>query len=583
LYQTHGVPPELFEALAAEHNLTFDWDGYSKAMAAHGETSGKARHVVMGSRGPIDSLKHALHSSEFLGYKTLTADATIKGIVAGKPPHDQLCDTMDELSHAKTTEACPVRVVLDRTPFHGESGGQVGDRGVLRSGDDLTGEDFEFEVTDTQKDGGLTIHYGHLRRGTLREGARVRATVDTARREAICRAHSATHLLHYALQKNLGSHAQQQGSKVDEDWLRFDFTNLQAIQPQQLANVNLDVSQRIEAGETIASQVLPLAEARAQGAMMLFGEKYPDPVRMVTMGSALGKAFSKELCGGTHLDNTAQIAQFEILGEEGISAGTRRITALTGLRATEYGRQIHQSLQITADLLGCSPCDVPSGVARLQREQRDLKKMLASGAAVTADASPAPIQDTSECGDSVAKQGTMEDLLPARGKQALAETAKLLSVSLLGVPERVAALRAEVDHFHERLTQRSASGPLTADHLLEMSEMVDGVSVIIGEAPTAESNLMRQLIDQIRQKVPSSAVLLASTEGTTKVTLVAGISQDLQARGGHAGNWIRPVAQVLGGGGGGRPDMAQAGGKRPDKLPEALEVARQTIIQMLQG
>jgi alanyl-tRNA synthetase len=580
LYQTYGVPPELFEALAAEHNLTFDWDGYASSMAEHGKTSGKTQHTVMGNRGPIDSLKHALHSSEFLGYETLSANATIKGIIAGQPPHDQLCDTMDELIHEEATEAIPVRVVLDRTPFYGESGGQVGDTGVLRSGDDadVSGDDFGFEVTDTQRDGSLIIHYGHLRHGVMREGAPVCASVDTSRRDGIRRAHSATHILHHALQKNLGSHAQQQGSKVDQDWLRFDFTNLQAVEPPQLAQVNQHVSARIEAGEDIAAQVLPLATARAQGAMMLFGEKYPDPVRMVTMGSTASGPFSKELCGGTHLDNTASIGGFEILHEEGIAAGTRRITALTGPRAAEYILQIGQSLTTTATALGCAVGAVPEAVMQLLSEQRDLKKLLASGATPTVAssvASSANSQDHAHSGDA-------EELSPDRGKQILNETAKLLSVAMPAVPDRIKALQDEISHLQQRLDQRSASGPLTADHLLEMAHTIEGVTLIVAEAPTAESNLMRQLIDQIRQKASPCAVLLASTEGTTKVTLVAGLSQDLQARGGHAGNWIRPVAQALGGGGGGRADMAQAGGKNPEKLPEALEIARQTIAQMLQ-
>ncbi len=197
----------------------------------------------------------------------------MKGIIAGTPPHDHLCDKMDEIGHEN-----PVRVVLDRTPFYGESGGQVGDAGKL------VGDGFEFKVTDTQKDGQLIVHVGHLVRGTLREGAKVKAIVDVDRRAGIRRAHSATHILHYALQKNLGTHAQQQGSKVDDDWLRFDFTNLSPVTAEQLATISRDVTSRVEAGEPVKWEILPLADARKQGAMMLFGEKYPDPVRMVSMG-----------------------------------------------------------------------------------------------------------------------------------------------------------------------------------------------------------------------------------------------------------------------------------------------------------
>ena len=215
LYQTHGVPPELFESLAAEHNLAFDWDGYAKAMARHGLVSGGEQHVVMDTKGPIDSLKHALHATEFLGYETTEAEATVKGIITGHAPNDRLCDQLEEAPGGEE-----VRVILDRSPFYGESGGQVGDSGVL------IGDGFVFDVKDTQRDGQLIVHKGHLREGVIREGAKVTAKVDADRRQGIRRAHSATHILHHALQKFLGSHAQQQGSKVDEDWLRFDFTNL---------------------------------------------------------------------------------------------------------------------------------------------------------------------------------------------------------------------------------------------------------------------------------------------------------------------------------------------------------------------
>jgi len=553
LYQTFGVPPELFEALAAEHNLAFDWDGYASAMQKHGEVSGKVQHTVMGSRGPIDSLKHALHATEFVGYETTEATATIKGIVAGKPPHENLCDQMEEVGHAE-----PVRVVLDRTPFYGESGGQVGDTGRL------VGEGFEFEVTDTQKDGQLVIHFGHLRRGVMHEGAAVQAKVDSERRDAIRRAHSATHILHHALQKQLGSHAQQQGSKVDQDWLRFDFTNLSPVESGQLEAVALDVAELVTAGHPIQWEVLPLAEARSQGAMMLFGEKYPDPVRMVSMGQ-----FSKELCGGSHLTSTSEVGPFEILHEEGVSAGTRRITALTGKRAEEHSAAADTALQATAELLGCPASTLPAGVAALVDQQRQLKKVLASGGTL---AKVQQAKSTLEQVDKVLK-----------AKSILAEAAQHLSVSPLAVPERVAAIIREIDTLQLRLEQRATAGPITADSLLEQAVAIGDVTVIVAEAPTVEPNLMRQLIDQIRKKAPSTAVLLASTEGDAKVTLVAGLSEDLQKRGAHAGNWIRPVAQAVGGGGGGRPDMAQAGGKQPEKLPEALELARTTIAEMVGG
>jgi alanyl-tRNA synthetase len=555
LYQTYGVPPELFESLAAEHNLAFDWQGYDAAMEEHGEASGKVQHAVMGARGPIDSLKQALHSTEFLGYTTLEAEATIKGIIAGHPPNDHLCDQLDEIGHTER-----VRVVLDRTPFYGESGGQVGDTGRL------VGDDFEFAVTDTQKDGQLVIHEGHLLGGTVREGAKVKAIVDNRRRAAIRRAHSATHILHYALQKNLGSHAQQQGSKVDEDWLRFDFTNLAPVSAEQLAAIGTDVAARVKAAEPVKWETLPLADARKQGAMMLFGEKYPDPVRMVSMGT-----FSRELCGGTHLTNTGEVASFEILAEEGVSAGTRRITALTGAKAAEHAEQTTSALNESAKLLGVSPLAVPDAVHALQAHARELKKQLAGGGAPT------------EHPKLAAKKPAAASSQPAyeQRKQALSEAAHLLSVAPLVVPQRIAAIQADIAATERQLSERAAAGPLSGDALLKSAETIAGVTVLVVEVPGVESNLMRQLIDQIRAKASPSAVLLASRSGDDKVTLVAGISKDLQARKLSAGDWIRPVAEAVGGGGGGRPDLAQAGGKHPAKLPDALQIANSTIRKML--
>jgi alanyl-tRNA synthetase len=553
LYQTYGVPPELFESLAAEHNLAFDWAGYEKAMEEHGEASGKVQHAVMGTRGPVDSLKQALHATEFLGYETMSAEATIKGIIAGEAPHDHLCDKMQEVGHTTT-----VRVVLDRTPFYGESGGQVGDTGKL------IGDGFEFVVTDTQKDGGLVIHKGHLVKGVMREGAKVKAVVDESRRAGIRRAHSATHILHYALQKNLGSHAQQQGSKVDDDWLRFDFTNLSAVGGEQLTAISRDVAARVGAAEPVRWETLPLAEARQQGAMMLFGEKYPDPVRMVSMGS-----FSKELCGGTHLTNTREVKQFEILSEEGVSAGTRRITALTGAKAAEHVKQIEEAVRKTATLLKVAATEIVEAATALAAQARDLRKQLSGGGS-----GPKP----PAAGKGGAAKVTHED-----AKHSLSETGRMLSVAPLAVPERIAALQAEVAGLEKQLAERAAAGPLSGERLLDAAEQVEGVTVVVTELPGVEGNLMRQLIDQVRGKSTSSAVLLASRSGDDKVTLVAGISKDLQARKLSAGEWIRPVAAAVGGGGGGRPDMAQAGGKNPAKLPEALQIAKDTIREMIAG
>jgi alanyl-tRNA synthetase len=371
--------------------------------------------------------------------------------------------------------------------------------------------------------------------------------------------------LHYALQKNLGTHAQQQGSKVDADWLRFDFTNLSPVSGEQLAAIGADVAERVKAAEAVKWETLPLAEARKQGAMKLFGEKYPDPVRMVSMGT-----FSKELCGGTHLTNTAEVSQFEILSEEGVSAGTRRITALTGARAAEHVQQIEETASKTAKLLDVLPHELAEAVTGLVNRARELRKQLSSGGTASAKQQEIVRKVKAEA------KASFDEL-----KHNLTDVGRLLSVAMLSVPERIEALKAEIVTLEKQLAERAAAGPLSGERLLESAEEVGGVTVVVAEVPGVEGNLMRQLIDQVRGKTQSSAVLLASRQGEDKVTLVAGISKDLQAKKLSAGEWIRPVAAAVGGGGGGRPDMAQAGGKEPAKLPEALQIARATIREML--
>ncbi|HZZ71741.1 MAG TPA: alanine--tRNA ligase [Pirellulales bacterium] len=484
MYTTHGFPPELFETLAAEHNFTFDWAGFQQEMEEHGEESGRQRHELF-TTGPLDALKKTLPPTEFLGYQSTAAEGKIVGIIA----QDQLCDSLDEVGHAQ-----PVTVVLDRTPFYGESGGQMGDVG------ELIGKGFRFEVIDTQRESGFMLHIGHLRLGKLALNATVSAKVDVKRRQGIRRAHSATHVLHHALQKHVGGHAQQKGSKVDADWLRFDFSNSAALGPDDLLRIENEVNERIASAEPITWRTLPIADARQSGAMMLFGEKYPDIVRMVTMG-----AFSKELCGGTHLDNTGQVGLFKIVGEESVSAGTRRITALTGQAALDHVRKTEAALHEVAATLKIPLADVPARVAALVKELRELKKQQAAG---------------------------------------------------------------------------PKSGELSPEHFLTMAEEQNGVKIVVAEAHGASADVMRQVIDLLRRKASPIAVLLGARE-EGKVTLVAGISRELEARGLHAGKWVGAAAEVVGGRGGGKPDMAQAGGKHPEQLPAALESAKQHVAQLL--
>jgi alanyl-tRNA synthetase len=490
LYSTHGFPPELLESLAQEQGFTFDWPSFCEAMDQHGLVSGGGGFALF-KTGPVEALKESVNKTEFVGYESNECDAQIVGLIStdgGRPDH-----LLDELDG--TTPENPAIVVLDRSPFYAESGGQVGDSGTIKA------DGIVFEVTDTKKDGDLWLHIGQLKQGVLKTRKKVKAEVDCTRRQAIRRAHSATHILHHALQKYLGSHAQQKGSKVDADWLRFDFTNLSSVDRETLAQIEDDVNKHIIASEAIEWRNMPLADARSQGAMMLFGEKYPEIVRMVSMGQ-----FSRELCGGTHLSNTGQVGLLKILSEESVSAGTRRITALTGPKALEHTRTAERQLQDVAAVLKAPVDELADRVANLVKEVKDLKKKVASGP-IAANVSP--------------------------------------------------------------------------ESLIADAKTIDDVRVIVAEVPGAKSEGLRELIDLIRRKADPVAILLFG-KSDDSVAIAAALSRGLVDRGLSGVDWLRAVTELVGGrGGGGKPDMAQGGGKDPSGIPAAIAKGHEVIKELM--
>ena len=553
LYQTYGVPPELVESMAIERKLMFDWEGFRAAMEQHGIESGRAQFELF-KTGPIESLKRSLQGTEFHGYDAMEMDVAVKAIVVPDGDEQQLVDAWEQVDQEN------VLVILDRSPFYGESGGQVGDSGLLES------ESFQFCVQDTQKDGDLLLHRGSLKSGCLQAGQNVTARVDQDRRNAIRRAHSATHILHFALQQRLGHHAQQQGSKVDADWLRFDFTNLEPVSETQLDQIEEDVATQIAAAEPVGWETLPLAEARAAGAMMLFGEKYPDPVRMVSMGE-----FSKELCGGTHLQSTADVGSFEIISEEGIAAGTRRIVALTGDEAQSYRSRVRQAVEQNAALLGVSAASLPQAAQQLTEQVRHLKKQLAAGLDTKNELAEEFVSAAAEAGSL--DYGTL--------RTALRETARIMNVSMFDVAERIPALQQESQQLRQQISDFAGREEISVDALREGAELIVDVPVVITEITLANPNRMRQLVDQLRKRFQPIAVLMAAAADDGKVLLVAGITKDLVDQGLSAGNWVKEIAPIVGGGGGGKPDLAQAGGREPAKIPEALRTARDVIERQL--
>ena len=542
LYQTFGIPPELVEDQARERNLKFDWDGFKKAMEEFGVISGKIADTVMGGGGPIDEIKNEAKSTPFLGYETCESECEVIGLVQDGTRVDTLSSDNDEQ-----------QIVLNQTPFYAESGGQVADIGKL------VGPNGEFNVTDVQKNGDVFVHHGNVAKGDVRQGDVVKAIVDSGRRDAIRRAHTATHVLHYSLQQTLGSHAQQRGSKVTDDWLRFDFSNLEPVSDEDLATIEEMTRERISTAVEVAAEILPLSEAKNKGAMMLFGEKYPDPVRMVSIGD-----FSRELCGGTHLSNSKDVGEFEIMVEESVSSGTRRIEATTGARAKANRKSIEQSVVKLCELFEVGASNIETAFENLATNIKELKKRVQAG-------NSDDITETKIDGG--------ENIEYSQQRTVIRRLARSLNVAVDGVVERIEAMFAEKKKLKEQLKTLENVEKVDADILIASATEVGGIRIVAKELAASNPNLMRQLIDQVRKKVNPVAVFLATSMGDDKVILVAGVSKDLIEMGIKAGDWVKEIAPIVGGGGGGKPDMAQAGGKKPDMIPQALDTAIQYLSE----
>ena len=486
LHQTDGFLIEISEAMAARKNLRIDRERFDARMRAHESVSRSTTFDGVMAEGPLDAIRKTQGGTEFLGYESTEAEAEVVGIIAEK----QLVDELEEIGHAD-----PVVVVLNRSPFYAEAGGQVGDIGELIVTTKPAGSappDVRFDVSDTQRDGELILHIGHLKAGTLKIGDSVTARVAADRRAGIRRAHSATHILHHALRETLGENATQRGSKVEDDSLRFDFAHGKQISADELTKIEDEINTRIAGGSEVTTALMNLEDAKSAGAMALFGEKYPDKVRVVQMGD-----FSTELCGGTHLSNTGQVGLCKIVKEELIASGVRRVTALTGPKALQRIRESENLLGELVTLLKTpQPEDLPKRVQALQDELRETKKAL------------------------------------------------------------------------QKQTTQSVSGAV--DELIANAEEVDGVKIVVHAPEGANRDVLRNFADEIRNKAKSAAVLLATVDNG-KVAMTAAVTKDVIERGVKAGDCIKVAAKIVGGGGGGRPDLAEAGGKIPEKIPEALE------------
>ena len=486
MYQTYGFPPELFETLAGERNYGFDWDGFGKEMERHGELSGLAEKNLLFKRDPLEGIKKTNDPPEFLGYQTTEVDdAKVLAILDG--------EQLVESAEADATKK--LRVVLDKTPFYGEKGGQVGDSGVIFVGE------AKFVVETTQYDGEFLVHVGTLESGSFEVGATANAQVDAKRRAAISRAHTATHLLHAALRARLGEHANQQGSKVDADVLRFDFTNHKGLDRETLVLLEQDVNAMILEAFSVACEEMPKEEASKLGAMALFGEKYPDIVRVVKMGPSL------EFCGGTHLKNVALVGFFKIVSEESVSAGTRRITAYTGAEAVKKAQEADEIATVLAAELRVPTSEIVARVEKMVAETKKLRKEL------------------------------------------------------------------------EAATKKDA---VSVDELIAKAEDVAGTKFVSLVCEEVDANALREAIDQIRRKTENAAIFFANVDKKAgKVSLITAATRNLVEKKFSAVEWIKAVASLVQGGGGGRPDMAQAGGKNPDGVPAAIEAAKKFLAEKL--
>ena len=487
LYDTYGFPLDLTKEILAEKGYQVDEKGFMEAMEVQRETARSARGTTnyMGAEETVyHKLDHSI-TSKFVGYETLDCSSVITAVTTETEVTDKLAQGQ------KGT------VIVEETPFYATSGGQTADTGVILS------DNAEFAVEDViHLQGGKIGHVGTVTKGEFKVGDKVELKVDTERRADTAKNHSATHLLHKALRMVLGSHVEQAGSFVSNDRLRFDFTHFSAMTDEEIGRVEDIVNREIRAGLPVNTRIMNIEAAKKEGAMALFGEKYSENVRVVSMGD-----FSKELCGGTHVSNTGEIILFKILSETGIAAGVRRIEALTGRNVVAY--------------------------------YKDLENRLYE-AARTAKAEPAQLVNRIE-----------------------------------GLYEEIKALKSE----NEKLKSKLANEAL-GDIMNQVCE-VSGVKLLAAGVPDMEMNDLRNLGDKLKDKLGEGVIVLASSTAPDKVSLVAMVSDSIAGRGAHAGNLVKELAVLVGGGGGGRPNMAQAGGKNAAGIPEAIAKAKDVLQKQL--
>ena len=486
LYDTYGFPLELTQEIAEEQGLTVDVDGFNAEMEKQRDRARAAHETIdLTVQGSIDKLAEHIHPTEFSGYTELQSAAKVEAVlVEGKA--------------VETAEAgTEIQLILDRTPFYAESGGQIGDKGYL-SGDNLL-----IRIEDVQKESGFFVHYGKIERGTINAGETVKATIDRACRRRAQANHTATHLLQAALKKVIDDSISQAGSLVDFDRLRFDFNCPRALKPEEIQQVEDLVNTWISEAHEADVNIMPLEKAKAKGATAMFGEKYADEVRVIDFPGV-----SMELCGGTHVKNTAEIGIFKIISETGISSGIRRIEAVAGASVLDYLNVRDKVVKELSDRFKAKPEEIGERVNSLQAELKATQKEL---------------------------EAVKQELAVAK-----------------------------------------------SDSLLSQAESVGEFTILVANMGDLDAKSLQAAAERLQQKLGESTVVLGSIPAEGKVSLVAAFSQKvIKEKKLQAGKFIGGIAKICGGGGGGRPNLAQAGGRDASKLGEALDTAKKQLIKEL--
>ena len=474
LYDTYGFPLDLTADVCRERNIAIDEKGFEAEMQAQRERAKASSNFGMDYNNVIK----VEGQTQFKGYETLNTDATVVALFSNG-------ESVNEIKSGENAV-----VILDQTAFYGESGGQVGDSGFISS------EICNFQVNDTQKYGQVFGHIGQLTSGSLKVGDKVKAEVEAQRRHAITLNHSATHLLHSALREVLGNHVAQKGSLVNEQVLRFDFSQPEAINKAQLAEIERIVNRKVRENIQVVIEQMDIESAKAKGAMALFGEKYGDIVRVVDMSD-----FSIELCGGTHVNQTGDIGLFKITSEGAVAAGVRRVEAVTGENALAWLHNLQQIAQNSAEVL---KTDVASLVEKIQQLQDKAKRT----------------------------EKELEQLKTKQASQAGADLAK-------------------------------------------QAEQINGVNVVVQQIDNVDAKALRTMVDDLKNQLGTAIIVFGSVVDD-KVNLIVGVTKDLTDKV-KAGELVGEMAQHVGGKGGGRPDMAMAGGSEPQHLSNALTFAKEWI------